>query len=571
MSPRSQKNYSNNRSLSDGFGALVRPTIYAVALGLSSLAAQANVESQPVNSNALGTLVELHAPTTSGDVVSIAYALTEQDLLWSKDGRLLPAANAALALLAAAESHGLPSSHYGLARIQAKAQQIEDPTQATQFDHDLTRALWRYAQHITEGVAAVGPHAMANSKVKVSQQTLSKSLIRGMVQAIKRNRIDGFFKALSPHAKPYRELQEALALYRSYQARGGWATLPTDSVLRLGSNEPEVADLRSRLEMTDSLTISLIDRNLFDVDLETAVKRFQYRHGLTQDGIVGGKTRRALNESVERKIDRLALNLDRWRQLPRNLPRTRVMVNIPEYQLRLYQDHEKTLEMRVVVGSKENPTPVIHGRLDHLVFNPYWYPTRRITRREILPSLQQDPNYLSQARMEVLDGRKPIDASNIAWNDFTGANLPYRFRQLPGPKNSLGKVKFIFPNEHAVYMHDTPITSQFAHDARAYSHGCIRLENPKALASAILGWERGWNEQDVERKMTGNRPKFTKFKETLDIYLVYLTANVNNGDVFFYSDIYAQDRTPEYLLAHRLRPLPPVTTPDVASIVQPAP
>ena len=508
--------------------------------------------------------------------IATAYRLADQSLLWSRDGVALPAAASALALLSASETHGLPSSRYEVTHIQQHGKRLNDPASAVVFDRLLTQGLWDYAQHMTQGVAAVGPHAMRpnrstgkKSRDSYQAKALSTSLIRGMVHAIKRNRIENFMRALSPTAKPYLQLQAALARYRAYQARGGWPTLPNGRKLELGVTHPAVLDLRRRLEMTDNLRPSSIYPQRFDNSLLAAVMRFQVRHGLKADGIVGGETRHALNESVDRKIERLALNLDRWRQLPRNLPRNRVMVNIPEYQLRLYQEHEQTLTMRVVVGSKDNPTPVIHGRLDHLVFNPYWYPTKRITRREILPSVQRDPSYLVRTGMEVLQDRKPIDASNIAWNDFTSASLPYRFRQLPGPKNSLGEVKFIFPNKHAVYMHDTPIRSQFSHDARAYSHGCIRLEQPKALASAILGWERGWNEADIAKKMVGNRPKYTKFKETLDIYLVYLTANVSNDDVFFYTDIYAHDRTPEYLLAHRLEPLAPSTQPDFASVSSP--
>lgn len=540
---------------------MVSALICAQAFGFAGLPAHASVDSPKV------AVTQVAQPIALAHAVATAYGLAQQDLLWSSAGQALPVAASALSLLAEAETHGLPSSRYGLSRIHELSSQLDDATSAIEFDHSLTQALWQYAQHITEGVAATGPLAMGNNKAKASYQakTLSTSLIRGMVQAIKRNRINAFFSALTPRSKPYLELQAALVRYREYQSRGGWAALPAGDKLELGSESAAVALLRSRLEMTDALAMTQAARNFFDLELQNAVKRFQLRHGLTPDGVVGGKTRDALNVGVNRKIDRLALNLDRWRQLPRNLPRNRVMVNIPEYQLRLYQDHEQTLAMRVVVGSIKNPTPVIHGRLDHLVFNPYWYPTKRITRREILPKLQADPNYLRQANMEVLDGRTPVDASNIAWNEFTGANLPYRFRQLPGPKNSLGDVKFIFPNKHAVYMHDTPIQSQFALDARAYSHGCIRLENPKALASAILGWDAS----DIDRKMSGDRPKYTKFKETLDIYLVYLTANVHNDDVYFYTDIYAHDRTPDYLLAHRLQPLAPVTNPEFASVAHP--
>jgi len=515
--------------------------------------------------------VQAGAAAGAHDPIETAYRLADQQLLWSRDGVALPAAASALALLRASETHGLPSSRYQVQQIQQLGKYLRDPASAAVFDRLLTQGLWDYAQHMTQGVAAVGPHAMGGKRSRDSYQAkaLSTSLIRGMVHAIKRDRIENFMRALSPTATPYLQLQAALTRYRTYQARGGWTTLPSEMKLELGTTHAAVFDLRRRLELTDNLEPSTANPQRFDNSLLAAVMRFQVRHGLTADGIVGGQTRRALNESVDRKIERLALNLDRWRQLPRNLPRNRVMVNIPEYQLRLYQEHEETLAMRVVVGSKDNPTPVIHGRLDHLVFNPYWYPTKRITRREILPSVQQDPSYLARTGMEVLRGKKPVDATNIAWNEFTGTSLPYRFRQLPGPKNSLGEVKFIFPNKHAVYMHDTPIRSQFSHDARAYSHGCIRLEQPKALASAILGWERGWSEADIAKKMLGDRPKYTKFKETLDIYLVYLTANVTNDDVFFYTDIYAHDRTPEYLLAHRLQPLAPRTQPDLASISSP--
>ncbi len=480
-------------------------------------------------------------------------ASAEHSLLWSTNGRLNNQAIDAMAVLARVTEHGLPSSRYALGRLTALSLELAEPATEFRFNELLTAAIETYAIDLLQGLQPSAFKDRRDPKHRsrgreTMQSQLQTAVLKALHRSIATNRVAKFVKSIEPQHSDYRTLQGALTVYRDIAANGGWPEVPrtqSGKMLVPGMIDPRVGALRERLAVTEILNdgtpAAPASLDFYGDALQAAVRSFQRKHGLKADGKVGKHTRRALNVSVEQRIQQLELNLDRWRLMPKVMPANHIWVNVPEYHLRLQIEREEVLDMRVVVGARKWPTAMMHDQLEHVVFNPYWYPPRSISVREILPKVKADPSYLDTKNFDVLLDKQPIDASTVNWDDITAANFKYRFRQRPGQTNSLGEVKFMFPNHYSIYLHDTNAKSLFNNPERALSHGCVRVEEPDALATAILEWDRGWNNKNVSRAMTGNRQKYVKLKQTLPVYLVYFTASVKNETVYFHQDIYGHD------------------------------
>jgi murein L,D-transpeptidase YcbB/YkuD len=319
-----------------------------------------------------------------------------------------------------------------------------------------------------------------------------------------------------------------------------------------------VVALRPRLRITGDLkwpmatTRSEFDMHLaeaetlFDESLEHAVQIAQQRHGLLVDGVVGPQTRVALNVSVQERIRQLALNMERWRQNFRERGERYVLVNIPGYSLDVVNKGQSEIRMRVVVGKPSWRTPSFQSTITQVVVNPYWSVPSGITKKEILPQVRKNPMYLRDQNMEVLDGwgatARTVDPTQIDWDHLTSSRFPYRFRQRPGPQNALGRVKFNFPNIHNVYLHDTPAHRLFAKPKRAFSHGCIRVENPLELALYLLQDNPTWTLEHLQKTIQGGTQRYVNLPTPIDVHIVYQTAWVDDNDIIqFRHDIYSYD------------------------------
>jgi murein L,D-transpeptidase YcbB/YkuD len=287
----------------------------------------------------------------------------------------------------------------------------------------------------------------------------------------------------------------------------------------------------------------------YSVELQEAVKRFQRRHGLTDDGIVSPAVIAEMNVPAEQRVAQIALNLERWRWLPRDLGDRHILVNIPEYRLEVWDHDQVPLTMRVVVGKQDTQTPIFNDEMTHIVFSPYWHVPDNIAQGETLPEMLRDPGFLARNNMEVLgpDGQ-PIDPASI---DLAEPSR-YKFRQRPGAQNSLGLVKFMFPNQYNVYLHDTPTDSLFARASRSFSHGCVRLENPMALAQYLLRDQPDWTTEKIEQAMHAEEERTVKLPSAIPVYLGYWTARVSTDGVQFRRDVYGIDGRLSSLLAERL-------------------
>jgi len=467
----------------------------------------------------------------------------QSNLLWTSHRAPLERAYEALESLQRAPEHGLNPERYAVEALYDLLEVAHTKKQIREFDELLTAAVWSYNEDLRVGAAhEKAKKRSKKSKLKKTTRKVNLDAVRSLVAAIENDTIGLHLESLIPAFDGYAHLQAALDQHNDYHLLGGWDTLPADMLLKPGDEHPAVAQLRNRLIMTDGLAENAVGSYVYDEQVQEAIVRFQKRHGLAVDGEIGPATLRTLNITSAEKVRLIGLNLARLRQLPKDLPADRISVNIPEFKLRMYRDAEETLNMGVVVGTKKTPTPAMRDKMRHLVFNPYWYPPRGITVNEILPKLRRDPGYLKRSGFELLRGKKVVDASKIDWSNVSARQFNYRVRQIPGNKNALGRVKFIFPNKRAIYLHDTPSRRLFAKRVRAFSHGCVRLEKPQELASALMNWDRGWTNDDVRADITAKKRKLRKFKEQMAIHLLYQTASVNDGVISFHPDIYGHDK-----------------------------
>lgn len=348
--------------------------------------------------------------------------------------------------------------------------------------------------------------------------------------------------------KNYARLQEILPLYREAMLHP-WPIVPaTHKVLKSGMRNLAVLALRERLKATHDLP-QYYERPdyLFDAELAQAVKHFQQRNGLQADGVVGKRTLQELNVPPEVRVKQIELNIQRWAALMPQLHDRFILVNIPEYELYVYDNNSKVLNMKAIMGKPITQTPELQSQVVRIVFNPYWNIPAKIGRNEIVKKMQKDPSYLDNQRIRILKGDEnnspEIDQSQIDWQRAAKSDhFPYRFRQDPGLDNALGIVKFEFQNSHDIYMHDTPAKELFDQDTRALSHGCIRLENPLGLVDYLMDGSPTWNEEKMQDALNQDKPKYVRAYRPIPIIIAYLTAWVDdNGVVNFRNDIYGKD------------------------------
>jgi murein L,D-transpeptidase YcbB/YkuD len=411
-------------------------------------------------------------------------------------------------------------------------------------DIALTRAFLQYTEDLTVG--RMEPEAVQGSWNVEQDRARPADVLRNALDRGVGETLD----EVSAQHIDYKPLREALQRYRLIVDAGGWPTLPDDVTLSHGDAGPAVQALRARLAMTDNLTTPLAGTDTstalpgdsvatYDIAVVRAVRHFQKRHGLDVTGAVDAETRRALNVSAQERVRQLALNLERHRWLPENLGQNFVFVNIMDFSLTTYRGREKAMEMPVVVGEEDKQTTAFADTMRYVVFGPYWNIPREIAIEEMLPKVQQDSSYLKANNLEVVNAAGDVvDASLLSEEALQRYDV--RLREKPGASNSLGLVKFMFPNDHDIYLHDTPANHLFHRPTRTFSHGCVRVERPAEFAAHVL--PEGWDEERVREAMTAGERKRISLRQRLPVYLVYLTAWAEpGGPVHFRRDLYGHD------------------------------
>ena len=451
---------------------------------------------------------------------------------------------ALLDALSRSDAHGLDPADYHIDLLNEHRGRREpgqsEPGQSEQssavFELLASDALARYAFHVRFG--KVNPEALESSWnfSRTLQGASPITVFQGLVEA---GDIAAAVDALAPQEPRYAQRQEALRAYRDLQRAGGWPQL-ADGRLRLGMHGAAVASLRDRLRIERHLdTVAGDDPELFDEPLEAAVRSFQRLRGLDADGVVGPQTLAALNVPVEARIGQLRVNLERLRWIFRDLEERYIVANIARYQVTLVEHGEPVWSTRAVVGTPYRQTPSFRAQMTYLVLNPTWTVPPGILRNDLLPELRRSPETLARRNMVVLDTHgRTVDPAAVDWH---AAHFPYMLRQQPGPDNALGRIKFMLPNSHHVYMHETPSREFFGRADRTFSSGCIRLEQPLELAELLLAETGRWDRAALDAALAHGEPRTVTLPRPLTVLLIYATAVPQDGELLLLPDVYRRD------------------------------
>ncbi len=348
----------------------------------------------------------------------------------------------------------------------------------------------------------------------------------------------------------FSDLSDAAFFYLSLAEGSGWQPVPAGPLLRLGDRHSQVSELRALLSLYGDLPYisgaRMYAGNLFDQPLHDALIRFQKRHGAKPDGILGPKTRAVLNVPPRQRALQIAVNLERQRQFRGREQSRYVQVNIPEYRLRFFDQGAEILAMKTIIGRRTRQTPMLESKIRTLVLNPSWNVPQSIAYKDILPSWQEDSDYLSKHDLRVVTGwtqpRQELAPDQVDLSRLYRGKEYLRFWQPPGEKNALGRVKFLFPNPHSVYLHDTPTRNLFENESRAFSSGCIRLEKPLQLAQTLLSSSGTLNSSSIDEILDRKQTKAIRLRQPVPLYLTYWTAWLDEDQVLnFGEDIYRQD------------------------------
>lgn len=502
------------------------------------------------------------------------YADAGHETVWVDENGLRPKARLVIAELSKAADYGLNPDDYDLPQEIILSANDQTPTERlAEFELKLSHAVLSYARHARGGRAA--PQSISRNLDPTLELVEPLEI---MNKVASESDPAPYLRGLHPKHEQFELLRQALL-----RARGGTTEekekvilVPRGPVLKPGASHEHIALLRKRLKVdtpeaeTSELASDSDDdkakksarkkdpAKVFDKELVEALKAFQKKKGIQADGILGPGTRRALNggsTAPKNRVKTILANMERWRWIPDNIDKLNVRVNVPEFRFRVF-DGDKTLHSeRVVVGKIKNATPVFSDKMEHIVFNPYWNVPNSIKREEILPHLRRGgggggwfwggggssrPRILQAHNMYVKYRGRQVDASSVDWSRVNIAN--YHFYQPPGGPNVLGVVKFMFPNKHSVYMHDTTSKSLFNKQVRAYSHGCIRTKDPLKLAALLLGRDRGWSRGNVDSAVASRKNQHVNLKQPIPVHITYFTARVEkNGKITYFSDLYGHD------------------------------
>ncbi|MBK1731694.1 L,D-transpeptidase family protein [Thiococcus pfennigii] len=416
------------------------------------------------------------------------------------------------------------------------------PEHRVEADILLSDSLVRYLHHHRFG--KVDPVAL-DPRGTQFEPASSTALAQALVAALAADDLEAYIAREIRWPGFYRDLRAGLEHYRAIAAAGGWPTVPEGPTLRLDAQDARVPAVRARLLATGDYSTEAPlpeDPLVYDRVLRAAVEHFQARHGLAVDGVIGPQTRAAMNVDVAQRIDQIRVNLERMRWFAHDLPADFVLVNIPAYRVDLYRDGAPRWSTRAIVGRPGRETPVFRDRLAYLEVNPTWTVPPTILAEDILPNMRVDRGYLAERGLQVVDYRgNRIRPERVDW-DQPAASFPYLLRQPPSDDNALGRIKFMFPNQFAVYLHDTPQRALFARPQRALSSGCVRVEDPLRLAELLLDDPQRWDRAAFEEIIASDRTRVVRLERPLAVLLAYWTAEADgDGQIAFRPDIYGRD------------------------------
>ncbi len=462
---------------------------------------------------------------------------------WYENGELTKSARKLIFALSRADIDGLNPKDYVTPSLTLSRKSDASEEELAAADITLSRAVTRYTRHAYAG--RIDPRRFSKKEITIKPHYPDS--IKALTEIAAAENPKAKMRSFNPTHNGFVALRAEYNRLRLEPVQAKSTPIPDGKSLKAGMRDKRVALISKKL----GFELPEENANLYSKDLAKAVKKFQKANGLVADGIAGKATLKALNGNREEILSDIVANMERWRWLPRDLGQFHVFVNIPTFHVQIVSDDKKIHETRVVVGKTRNKTPVFSDQMEYLVVNPYWNVPKSIASKELLPQIKTDPSaFFSKRNYQVLasvKGRtRVIDPSQLDWSKVEASQV--RLRQTPGTRNALGRIKFMFPNRHAVYLHDTPSKSLFKRDYRAFSHGCVRVHKPLEFADVILSQTKKWDAARVKRTIGGNERRVNLDKK-IPVHLAYFTTWMSEEGVLqVRSDLYGHNKKVKKLM-----------------------
>ncbi len=512
-------------------GRMSKAALFALALGAAAM-------SLPQAGVAQVTAFKQAVAETGARDDAIAKFYRQQDFegIWTGGDDLHRQRRSALLdALRRAGDHGLPVARYDADKLERQMAAVHSPRDLGQLEVEMTRVYLMYARDLQSG--ALVPSKVVSAIKREVSYTDRAELLRGFVQGPPAS----YLRNLAPRTIEYGALMKQKLMLQEQLARGGWGTTVNATSLKPGSSGPGVISLRNRLMRMGYLPRS--NARTYDAGLTAAVSAFQKAHGLEQDGVAGAGTIAQINEGIESRLKPVLVAMERERWLNHERGARHILVNIPDFTAKIIDNGRITFETRSVVGAtrEDRPTPEFSDVMSHMVINPSWYVPRSIIVNEYLPALRSNPNAVRH--IDVVDRRgRTVNRASANFGRYTARNFPYSMRQPPSRSNALGLVKFMFPNKYNIYLHDTPSKSLFSREVRAFSHGCVRLNDPFDFAYTLLAKQESDPEAFFQRQLRTGRESRVNLETGVPVHLIYRTAYTDaRGNLNFRRDIYGRD------------------------------
>lgn len=490
---------------------------------------------------AIGKRIESDTPVVvagrsyPASTYAVFYQSRNNEPVWVTSTGLSPRGTSLVGDLKHVDQEGFDPRLYLPAELPAAGASADD---LAQVELELSAGLVRYANDARIGLA---PPSRNDPNQSAPEKVIDPTAV--LLSAASAPDMSAFVDGLSPQDWLYQGLREALHRYRALEQSGAWESLTPAMGLQPGANSDHVRRLRQALALMGDLPASAdVHSTHYDDAVTGAVRRFQRRNNLAASGTVDAATRTAYNVPPSDRVEQIKINMERRRWMPTELGSNYILVNLPNYTLNVVEDGKPVMEMRVVVGKPDWPTPVFSDIMQYVEFNPYWTVPPGIIKKEVLPKMRSNPGYASATGLKVYRNGKEVAPADVDWS---AAGTNYSFRQDPGERNALGRMAFMFPNQYSVYLHDTPSKALFARSSRAFSHGCVRVEKPRELAEYLLSRnDDGWSQQRIDRTIQAQKNSSIRLKDPLPIHLTYFTVWLDSdGNVQFRNDIYQRDTT----------------------------
>ncbi len=517
------------QSLAPGFKRSVFSSVTAAVLAFSVFTSEAQ---------AFPAFKQAVAETAArDDAIAAYYRGADFEPIWTGQGEEFVARRKALVnALARVTDHALPASRYDVDRLVAQMASAGSARELGLVEVALTKAYLQYARDLTSGMLV--PSRIDDEIVRKIARRDRTELLESLVAA---EDAKAFLRELAPQTPEYTRLMKEKLRLQRLVAEGGWGETVPERKLEPGDTGPAVIALRDRL-----MRMGFMERSAtasYDGALDSAVRAFQLAHGLEVDGVAGKGTISEINVSAENRLKSIMVAMERERWLERETEGREILVNLTDFTAKIIDDGKLTFRTRSVVGKNQSDrrSPEFSDTMEHMVINPTWNVPRSIATKEYLPMLKQNPNAVSYLRL-VNGSGQTVDRSAVDFSQFTTRNFPFDMKQAPGSRNALGLVKFMFPNRHNIYLHDTPQKSLFKREVRAYSHGCIRLQQPFEFAYELLSRQEDDPKGFFQSRLKTGRETHVNLEQNIPVHIIYRTAYTEaKGPVQYRRDVYGRD------------------------------